>query len=273
MIPALLITIREAIEASLIVATVLGILIKLNQKSSIRTVWIATASATIVSVLLLGIGSLFGIKMQELYTGEVEEIIEGILMITSAIFITWAVFILHTYFAQYKVRLLTKVKDTIFNHSQKGLFFLVFTAVFREGFEIVLFLSTMYFSSDPQNIFIGFILGAGIGLAISYSLFSATIRLPVYQAFRATSILLILFAGGLLARGIHEFAEVGWLPEIGSVKLSFLPETTSFAGEMVKALFGLRVNMDYTQIIMYGLYVGIMFWFVFFRKTSKTSAE
>ncbi|PIV71264.1 hypothetical protein COW57_00440, partial [Candidatus Roizmanbacteria bacterium CG17_big_fil_post_rev_8_21_14_2_50_39_7] len=48
-----------------------------------------------------------------------------------------------------------KVRKSIEEQEQRGLFVLVFTAVFREGFEIVLFLSTIYLSSNPQRIFIG----------------------------------------------------------------------------------------------------------------------
>src|SRR3989344_3077367 len=139
MLAALLITFREVIEATLIVATVLGILTKLRQTKSIKTVWLATLAATVVSILLLVGGSLLGLRIHQLYTGKTEELFEGIMMFTSAVFITWAVFWLHKYFARHKLALLQKVKSTIETEKQTGLFILVFTAVFREGFEIVLF--------------------------------------------------------------------------------------------------------------------------------------
>ena len=266
MIPSFLITLREVIEASLIVATILGILVKLNQKKSIKTVWLAAGTATLVSIALLGIGSLFGLKVQELYTGKTEELIEGILMVTSAAFITWAVFFLHKYFAQYKTKLLQKIKSTVEKEEQKGLFILVFTAVFREGFEIVLFLSTIFFSSDPQSIFTGFAGGVIGGLLISFGLFTATLKLPVFYAFRITSILLILFAAGLLARGVHEFAEVGILPEISKMTFAFIPPKGTFTADLLKAVFGITQKMDLIQLSFYGSYVAFMSWWVFFRK-------
>lgn len=269
MLPSFLITFREVIEAALIVATILGILVKVGQKKSIRTVWIATTAAAILSILLLGVGSLFGLKVQELYSGGTEAIVEGILMIVSAVFITWAVFFLHRYFAQYKTRLLTKIKDTVERQEQKSLFVLVFTAVFREGFEIVLFLSTIYFSSNPQSIFAGFLGGAFAGLLVSFGLFTATLRLPVFYAFRVTSILLILFAAGLLARGVHEFAEVGLIPEIGKMTLAFIPPKTTFIGEMIKAVFGLTQKMDVIQLSLYSTYVAFMSWWVFGRRDAS----
>lgn len=267
MLPAFLITFREVIEASLIVATVLGILVKLKQFNGIKTVWYATALATILSVLLLAVGSLFGLKIQELYTGKIEEFIEGIFMITSAVFITWAVFFLHTYFSTYKVHLLKKIKETVEKQEQKGLFVLVFTAVFREGFEIVLFLSTIYFSSNPQEIFSGFLGGLAGGLFVSFALFGATLKLPVYYAFKTTTILLILFAAGLLARGIHEFAEAGVLSEIGTFTIPLLPQKGTFAGDMIKAVFGVTHQMDLVQLTLYASYIVFMCWYVFFRNT------
>ena len=269
MLPAFLITFREVIEATLIVATILGILYKLNHKNSIRTVWSATIAAAVVSSALLGLGSLLGIKIQELYTGRVEELIEGIFMVTSAVFITWAVFFLHSYFGKYKVQLLQKVKKTLEAQEQKGIFMLVFTAVFREGFEIVLFLSTIYFSSDPAHILSGFISGILAGLTISFLFFNATLKMPIFYAFRVTSGLLIVFAAGLLARGIHEFAEAGLIPEMGAVMLRIIPAKGTFLGDMIKAVFGITQSMDYMQIGLYIIYTAVMTWFVFFRKNTK----
>ncbi len=269
MLPAFLITFREVIEASLIVATILGILVKLGQTKSIKTVWLATGTATTLSFLLLGLGSLFGFEVQKIYSGKIEELIEGILMMLSAVFITWAVFFLHKYFSHYKVKLLQKVRKTIEEEEQKGLFLLVFTAVFREGFEIVLFLTTIYFSSNPQQIFAGFASGIIGGLLISLALFTATLRMPVYYAFRASSVLLILFAGGLLARGVHEFAEAGIIPELTKITLPLIPAGESYAAEMIKAVFGITHHMDIAQLTLYSGYVLFMYWYVFLRKAQK----
>ena len=265
MIPAFLITFREVIEATLIVATILGILYKLGHHKSVKTVWHATGLAVAVSVALLVGGSLFGIKMQELYTGSTEELIEGILMIVSALFITWAVFFLHKYFGKYKVELLQKVKNTIERKEHNGLFLLVFTAVLREGFEIVLFLSTVYFAANPTQILTGFAGGMVVGLLVSLAFFSATLKMPVYYAFRVTSMLLILFAAGLLARGVHEFAEVGFIPEIGHMIFAFIPAKGTVAGDIIKSMFGITQKMDYIQASLYTIYTLGMTWYVFFR--------
>src|SRR3989344_3194859 len=269
MLPAFLITFREVIEASLIVATILGILVRLKQKKAIKSVWFATIAAAGVSVFFLVLGSLICVKVQEVYSGMTEGIIEGILMVISAVFITWAVFFLHNYFGRYKTHLLQKIKSSVEKEEQKGLFILTFVAVFREGFEIVLFLSMIYFSSDPRSILSGFALGTTGALLVSFGMFTAALKLPVFYAFRITSALLILFAGGLLARGIHEFVEIGVIPEIGKMTLFALPANATFAGEIFAAVFGITQKMDMIQLAIYGSYVAFMSWRVFLRKTSK----
>ena len=269
MLPSFLITFREVIEAALIVATILGILTKLGRKKEIKTVWLATAAAAAVSVLLLLAGSIAGIKIQEIYSGPTEEFIEGILMLVSAVFITWAVFFLHNYFGRYKTRLLAKLKKTVELQEQRGLFVLAFTAVFREGFEIVLFLSTIYFSSNPAAILGGFAMGATLALFVCFGLFAATLRMPVFYAFRVTSALLILFAAGLLAHGAHEFVEAGVLRATPNAYLPFLPEKSTFAGSTIQAIFGLTRKMEILSLILYSSYASLMLWWVFIRKASS----
>lgn len=268
MFASFLITFREVIEASLIVATMLGILKKLDQVHGVKTVWYATFAAFLSSVALLVFGGLVGVSVQALFEAQ-EALIEGIIMLVSAVFITWAVFFLHNYFGRYKTKLLQTIRTTIEKEEQKGLFILAFTAVFREGFEIVLFLSTIFFSSSVGSVLTGFTAGTIAGLLVAFGLFTATFRLPLYYAFRTTSILLILFAGGLLARGVHEFSEIGIVPETGIVTLAFVADAESLLGDFTKAIFGITKHMDYMQLAFYALYVLSMSWWVFFRSKAK----
>ena len=199
MIPTLLITMREVVEASLIVATILGILTKLHQTNEIKIVWIAAALAFVSNFLLVIAGSLIGVHFQKFL--EVPKI-EGMISIASACFVTWAVFFLHTQFASKKVKLLSHMRETI---AEGGIFAFTFITVFREGVEIALFLSTLYLTTSPLSIISGFFAGVVLGVGVSVLFFRATIKLPVYWAFRATSMLLIIFAAGLLARGVAAF--------------------------------------------------------------------
>ncbi len=266
MIPAILITFREIIEASLIVFTILGILIKLKQNQNFKTLWLATLSAVLLSCLLIFGGSLLGFKIHEIFVGRVEQIFEGTIMIISAFFITWAVFWLHKYFAARKLKLLQKIKLTTSRGGKWELFFLVFTAVFREGFEIVLFLSTIYLSTNPKDVLGGFAVGAFFGILISFSFMTASLKMPVYRSFQISSVLLVLFAAGLLARGIGELTEAALIPEFKEITLYFIPQSGSLAADLIKSVFGLSRSMDYIGLTMYALYIGFMRWYIYLRK-------
>lgn len=266
MLPAFLITFRETLEASLIVAAILSILIKFRQTNVVKSVWLASGLAALVSIIILIAASVFGLKVQEIYSGKTEEFIEGIFMITSAGFITWAVFFLHKTFSDFKKGVFKRISEKAEKEETKGIFWLTFLAVFREGFEIVLFLSTIFLSSRPSEVFSGFITGVSSGLIVALTLVITTIRLPIKIAFKSINLLLIFFASGLLARGVHEFEEAGVIPELTALNLEFLPEKGTLAADTIKAIFGLTPQMNHLQISLYIVYSAALFWFVFLKK-------
>lgn len=239
---------------------------KLDKKKSVRTVWMAVALAGIASVLLLFLASILGLEISEIYEGRVEEIVEGSFMVLSAFFVSWAVFFLHRYFAKQREKILQKVKKSIEKEEQRGLFLLTFFAVFREGFEIVLFLSTVYLSTSPRDVLFGFLIGLGLASLVSVGIFTLTSKTSFSFAFKIANILLILFAAGLLIRGVSEFTEAGFLPETFEMTLAFVPPKTTFIGDTLKVIFGITQNINLIQIIVYSLYVLGMSWWVFWKK-------
>ncbi len=260
MLPAFLITFREVIEATLIVATIAGLLIRLEQRHRLPTVVGATVAAVGACILLIFGGSMIGFRMSSFYTGLTEEFVEGVLMLMSAGFIMWAVFVLHSHFAHHKVLLLQKIKGAVDQQENKVLFALVFTAIVREGIEIVLFLSTIFLQESPSAVLSGFGLGVAAGLFVSALLLTFTIRMPVYWAFRISSLLLILFSAGMLARGVNKFVELGVVPQTWEITFAFMPAAKTFAHDMIKSLFGITRTMSLLQIAIYASYTTVLLW-------------
>ena len=97
---------------------------------------------------------------------------------------------------------------------------------------------------------------------LGWAIFASTIRLDLVKFFKVTSVLLILFAAGLIAHGVHEFNEVGWIPAIIEHVWDINPilnEKSTF-GAMLKALFGYNGNPSLTEVIAYLAYfVAIIF--------------
>jgi high-affinity iron transporter len=140
------------------------------------------------------------------------------------------------------------------------LFSLAFVAVVREGIETVLFLTAAAFSATAGQTIIGGILGLIVAVIIGWLIFAAGKELNVRAFFRVTGVLLVLFAAGLVAHGVHELQEATLLPTIVEHVWNVNPVLSedSTVGEFLKALFGYNGNPSLIEVLSYiGYYVAI----------------
>jgi high-affinity iron transporter len=147
---------------------------------------------------------------------------------------------------------------------------LAFLAVVREGIELALFLTASAFASTAAQTFSGALIGLFTSILLGWLLFKTTVRLDLRRFFQVTGILLILFAAGLVAHGVHEFNEIGWLPAIVEQVWDLNPvlNENSTVGEILKALFGYNGNPALTEMLAYLAYfVAIAFGLRAARKT------
>ena len=87
-----------------------------------------------------------------------------------------------------------------------GIFFLVFFAILREGFETAIFLLGS-FSILGSFSYIGFILGMSLAVLLGYLVVIQGRKLDLTKFFRATTLLLVFLASGMIAYGTHEAEE------------------------------------------------------------------
>ncbi len=75
-----------------------------------------------------------------------------------------------------------------------------------------------------------------------------------------TGFLLILFAAGLIAHGVHEFNEVGWIPSVIEHvwNLDAVISETSLLGQLLKTLFGYSSAPSLTEMIAYFTYLAVV---------------
>jgi len=143
----------------------------------------------------------------------------------------------------------------------RALFSLAFLAVVREGIELALFLTAATFASDTQSTILGGLLGLGVSILLGWGLFASTVRLNLRRFFQVSGFLLILFAAGLVAHGVHEFNEVGWIPAVVEHVWDVNPilDENSTFGLMLKALFGYNGNPSLTEVLAYLAYFVAIF--------------
>ena len=270
---ATLITFREGLEAALIVGIVIGYLVKIGQGRRVRTAWAGVGTAVALSALLAFGISAVGAELQ----GRAEQIFEGVTMFLAVGVLTWMIFWMRFQARFLKVSLEKEVQTAATSGQTLALFGVAFVAVFREGVETALFLSASAFAADGAGTLIGALLGLAIAVALGWLIYASTVRLNVRLFFNVTSVLLLFFAAGLLAHGVHEFQEAGLLPmTIEQVwNLNHILDEKSALGEILKALFGYNGNPSLLEVISYAAYwvvalVGVRWWVG--RRAARTTA-
>jgi len=209
MISALLVALREGVEAALVVGIVLVYLNRSGRRALQGYVWGGVLAAAVASVAA-------GWALARLAISE--DGFEGVLMLlASALVVTMIVWMNHA------ARTLRKhIEERVEAYAQRttvaaglGIGAFVFLMVVREGAELVLILRAVELSSTGVQLWIGTLLGIGIAIAVGVFFFEGTLRIPLDRFFRATSIILLIVAFQLALTGVHELSEAEW---IGSSK-------------------------------------------------------
>ena len=88
-----------------------------------------------------------------------------------------------------------------------------------------------------------------------------------------TGILLILFAAGLVAHGVHEYNEIGWIPAIVEhvYNINTIINENSVGGQLLQTLFGYNGNPSLTEMIAYFAY--IITTSIFWRRDNKVTVK
>ena len=261
-VPAL-ITLREGLEAALIVGIVIGYLAKIGQRNQVRAAWLGVLAAVAASTLIaFGINAV-GAKLE----APAEQIFEGSTMFLAVIVITWMVLWMRVQARFFKGALEKDIHTAATSGQMWALFGVTFLAVFREGVETALFLAASAFAVDGITTLIGAVVGLGAAALLGWLIYASTVRLNVGLFFNVTSVLLLFFAAGLFAHGVHEFQEVSLLPmTIEHVwDINHILNESSTPGELLKALFGYNGNPSLLEVLSYVAYwvlalLGVRWW-------------
>ena len=249
MLAALLITLREGLEAALIIGIVLGMLRKLGRADRSGPVWAGVAAAVAVSIIAGRVLNVLGVAFE----GRGEEIFEGLAMLLAAGVLTWMIFWMQRQGRHIQEELERDVRQATVTGSGWALFSLAFVAVVREGIETVLFLTAAAFSATPAQTLVGGALGLIVAVVLGWLMFAAGKRLDVRVFFRVTSILLIFFAAGLVAHGVHELQEAALLPTFVEHlwDVNHILDERGTLGTFLKALFGYNGNPSLIEVFSY----------------------
>jgi len=263
-----LITSRETLEAALVVGIVLAYLNKTNRHHYKKTVYYGIVFGIVLSILAAVLFAVFAGGFE----GRAEEIFEGSTMLIGSFLLTtmilWMMKQKHiAREIQNKVSMAVEKADLDKTYAY-GLFLLIFIAILREGVETIIFLNAIRYASGIN--FIGGLLGVLVAIGIGYIFFNSTRKVNLKKFFGISSILLILFAAGLVAHGVHELQEAAVIPFVVKQVWNINPAVTTLGaypllhengliGSFLKGLFGYNGNPSLIEVSSYVAYLGIIF--------------
>lgn len=259
-----IITLREGLEASLIITILLTYLRKTDRQADARSVWLGTAVATLVCLVL---GTIVYIFIDGLH-GKVEQAVEGFIALAAMVVLTKMIFWMransHT--------LGPKLRGKVERSAHAALFTIAFVAVLREGLETVLFLLGAETStSSGSSVVIGGLVGLVAAIGIGVLIYTGGSRVNLRTFFSITAVLLLLFAAGLAGKAVHELREfIGWesgwlITSAYTVTSGILAKGTTY--DFLKGLLGWHASPERIRVIAYFAYLIPVF--VVYRRKVK----
>ncbi|MEE9540693.1 MAG: FTR1 family protein [Candidatus Thorarchaeota archaeon] len=260
----IIISLREGIEAALVIAIMIAYLRRSNQRNLTRYV-LGGAIAAIVSSMVIAIlmSMLWGT-----FEGPLLAVFEGTVVLIAALLLTTMIVWMWGAGSGVAAEIEDSVSQRTAQNSGIGVALLAFALVLREGVELVLFTMALAIQEGSETylgVAIGLTLAIGVGLAIH----QGSLKVSLKAFFNWTSVLLVLFAAGMMAYGIHELQEAGLFLigplEVWNINPPQLPDGSypllhekGFIGAMFKALFGYNGNPSALEVIVYIGYLVVL---------------
>lgn len=282
-LPTFVITLREGVEAALVVGIVLALLKKAKQSRLNPWVYAGVGVGIVISAL---IGVLFSWLIQYLgsvnpqYTPIVEPMLEGVFSVFAIAMLSWMLIWMTKQARFMKATVEGAVTEALTQNSNAGwgVFSLILVAVVREGFETVLFIAANFQQGLIPTI--GALGGLAVAASIGVLLFKLGVKINIRQFFQVMGVLLVLIVAGLVVSALSHFdtavANLA-LSNRASESLCFYYERFTkvhscilgsmvwntekilpdeqFPGIILKSLFGYRDNLYLVQAVGYMVFL------------------
>jgi FTR1 family protein len=207
MFESLVVTLREGVEAALIVAIVLGYLKKIGRPDLAKSAYVSLAAAAAFAVGAAILFRRFEIS-EDLW-------LEGWGMLIASVFVATMVIWMWRTASRLKGEIERRIDQAATSSSggfSLGVFVFVFLMVAREGIETVLFLGAVRFNTTAMMNFVGGLIGLGLAIVFGFLFVKGSIRINLRKFFSITSIILLVVAVQLFISGLHGLSEALVLP-------------------------------------------------------------
>jgi high-affinity iron transporter len=207
LLPTFLITLREGVEAALVVGIVLACLQK-AQRSHLRRWAFAGIGLGILASGLIGLLFSGLVQFMGAFGPAAESLMEGLFSLVAIVLLSWMLIWMTRQASSMKKMLEGEVSSVLAreHHTGWGVLSLIFIAVLREGFETVVFIAAKF-----QQGFLpatGAFLGIAAAVVIGLLLFKWGIKLNLRRFFTIMGVLLLLLVAGLMVTALGHFDTV-----------------------------------------------------------------
>ncbi len=240
MLEALIVTLREGVEAALIVGITLAYIARIGRPDLRRAVYAALAAAALGSIAAAAVLSRLRLN---------QDIFEGWVMLVAAVFVVTMIVFMMKAGRKLKGQIEGRVGELAARGSRAGLFAFVFLMVLREGVETVLILSAVSLNSTELMSFLGTLLGVALAVVFGVTFVKGSVRVNLQKFFRITTVILFFVAFQLTISGLHELSENGVLPS-SKQEMAFIGPIVRndlFFFVTILALAGMMVLFEYRR--------------------------
>jgi high-affinity iron transporter len=253
-LPTFVIGLREGLEASLIVGIVAAFLGRQGRRDALRQVWIGVGVAVAICIAV-------GVGLQIATTAlpqRQQEGLETVVGLFAVAMVTYMILWMRKHARDLKGQLEGAAAAALAQGSARALVLMAFLAVLREGFETAVFLlATFRASGNAAASATGAVLGIAVAVVLGYCIYRGGVRINLSRFFRATGVVLIVVAAGLVMTAVHTANEAGWL-NVGQTQafdLSWLIHPGTALSAVLTGVLGLQVYPVWIEVAAYLIYL------------------
>lgn len=251
MLATLVIVFREVLEAALVIAVVLGA----SRGIAKRNWWVL--AGIILGALGAGVVAAFAGAIAETFSGSGQAILDAVILLLAVLMLAWH----NVWMSGHGRKLAGEIKKIgadvqAGNKTLLALLVICFTAVMREGSEVVLFLFAIVASGGTKHGMIaGGFAGLAAGMAVGALLYRSLLFIPIRYFFTVTGWLILLLTAGLAAQAAGFLNQAGLLPALGTGlwDTSQLLSQQSMLGELLHILVGYIARPSGIELVFYGV--------------------
>jgi len=239
MLPTFVIGLREGVEASLIVGIVAAFLRQRGERRQLRWVGLGVAAAV---ALCGGVAVVLEVVDRSLPQRQ-QEGLETVIALAAVAMVTSMIVWMAHHARGIKGDLEARAGVAAAEGSVMALVGMAFLAVLREGLETAVFLlSAFQASTNRVASSAGAVLGLVVAIGVGVAIYKGGVKINLARFFKATGLVLVLVAAGLVSFAFHTAHEAGWIHagQQQLVDLSWLIRPGSVQSALLTGVLGIQ---------------------------------